>query len=102
MPIFSLTSEQSDKVVFGFVHELIGFDFSSDVIRLIRRFFSLMHNASGNCADLEWRFNNPSTVSLFKGCKKGDVLTSEQFMIGGCVLYLELTPCGWGPWDKEG
>merc|ERR1712013_52141 len=69
----------------------------ADLTKLIHRYFF-----DPSRADLEWRFEDPSSLSLFKGCGNGDVLTSAPFVVGGCVFNLELTPNGYGIYLKEG
>lgn len=59
-------------------------------------------SASTNYGQFEWRFDNKSDISLFRNCRKDDVLTSVKFEIMDCEFYLELTPDGWGDCAAEG
>ena len=108
-PIHMRATQQSEKVVFGFVHEILEFERAViqraplSLLELIHRFFTMLLNTQKSTRiELEWRFDDPSAVSMFLGSRKGDVLTSKQFEICECVFYLELTPNGWGTCVREG
>merc|ERR1711874_540076 len=59
-------------------------------------------NVSSNAAVFEWRFESKSDIALFRGCSKGDVLTTVRFEVMDCEFYMELTPNGWDQCAPEG
>eukprot|EP01084_Bolivina_argentea_P286673 491801_1 len=95
-------------IVYGYMHNIKNFNLdeiqlihcSNEIYDLIYEYYLMILNVNGEQSELLWKFNNKKDIDLFMNCCKGDIITSRQFEINGNVFYLELTPNGWGYWNK--
>jgi len=96
LPISIRATQQSEKAVFGFVHAMVD-SAPRSLCELIHRYFLMLLNTNkSTCAELVWRFDDPTSMSMLQCCSKdGDVrhgiLVSRQFEICGCIFRLEIT-----------
>eukprot|EP00484_Ammonia_sp_Unknown_P017602 CAMPEP_0197039168 /NCGR_PEP_ID=MMETSP1384-20130603/16007_1 /TAXON_ID=29189 /ORGANISM="Ammonia sp." /LENGTH=387 /DNA_ID=CAMNT_0042469723 /DNA_START=21 /DNA_END=1184 /DNA_ORIENTATION=- len=110
--IFRKPSEDDNKLVFGYLDEINGFDIDYiwstplAIYELIYKYYISILNltkAEGESTKFVWDFHNRAEVETFVACKHGDVITSSKLYINGCCFYFELTPNGWShgcPEDK--